>query len=53
VRVSIYDSYGTLLENGIDQIPFLATGEIGLAHSDTFQTSATRFLVSGVDCFHL
>jgi hypothetical protein len=51
VKVNIYDAYGTLVDNGIDQIAFLPANQIGFAHGDTFQATAANFQITGIDCF--
>lgn len=51
VNVDLYDSNGSVIDKGIDQISFLAPSQIGFAHGDTFQPSAVRFQITNIDCF--
>jgi hypothetical protein len=51
VRVGMYDGYGTLVDSGINQIPFLPANQVGFAHGDTFQPTASKFQITSLDCF--
>ena len=50
-KVNIYDSNNVIVDTGIDQVSVLPPNQIALTHGDTFDTSAVKFQVSGIDCF--
>jgi hypothetical protein len=52
VNVDLYDSNGTQVDKGIDQITVLGPSEVELVHGDTFQPSAVKFQITNVDCFN-
>ena len=51
VKTAAYDDTRAVVDDGIDEIPFAAAGQIVFAQGDTFAETAATYGVTSIDCY--